>query len=184
MQGMELLGPVGHVVVPPGRSQCEILLCTAGPRRAEPCASAWHGAGCFVAQGRHRHEEKAQEEAWGCPTSAPLSSLLLGLAWVPPQHDLRASAGRPKIERLLGQCWSWWSGCSPSKSLRSLRTPPCSQRGQMGLGGTSPVPASCWPQRVGSGRGPSGTFQLKLVRLRYFKYIGLTKMVGSFAGAD
>lgn len=32
--------------------------------------------------------------------------------------------------------------------------------------------------------GRSDAFQLKLVRQRYFKYIGLTKMVVSFAGAD
>lgn len=34
------------------------------------------------------------------------------------------------------------------------------------------------------GGGRSDAFQLKLVRQRYFKYIGLRKMVVSFAGAD
>lgn len=32
--------------------------------------------------------------------------------------------------------------------------------------------------------GCSDAFQLKLVRQRHFKYIGLTKMALSFAGAD
>lgn len=66
---MEELGPLGHVAVPPGQSHCEILLHTRGewsrtPQPGREPDALQHGEGT-------NREEKAEEEAWGRPTSAP-----------------------------------------------------------------------------------------------------------------